>query len=104
MKEDNKMKKKLISLLLTAVMAGTMIGGVAAYAAEETETAEAAETAGGSSDSLEDVLEPVTLSLMVTTRPSTDKKDFYLDLLPELVHERFPQYYDRGGAASDRPV
>lgn len=41
------MKKKLISLLLTAVMAGTMIGGVTAYAAEETETAEAAETAGG---------------------------------------------------------
>ena len=40
------MKKKLISLLLTAVMAGTMIGGVTAYAAEETETAEAAETAG----------------------------------------------------------
>lgn len=95
------MKKKLISLLMTAAMVGSMMSGMVASAAEETEaateaTTEAASeaagesTGGGSSDSLEDVSEPVTLSLMVTTRPSTDAKDFYLDWLPELVHERFP--------------
>ena len=91
------MKKKLISLLMTAAMVGSMMSGIVASASEETEAAtEAASeaagesTGGGTSDSLEDVSEPVTLSLMVTTRPSTDAKDFYLDLLPELVHERFP--------------
>ncbi len=95
------MKKKLISLLMTAAMVGSMMSGIVASASEETEaateaTTEAASeaagesTGGGTSDSLEDVSEPVTLSLMVTTRPSTDAKDFYLDLLPELVHERFP--------------
>lgn len=72
------MKKKLISFLLSAAMAGSMMFGTVASAAEN------------GSDSLEDVPEPVTLSLMVTTRPSTDAKDFYLDLLPELVHEKFP--------------
>ncbi|HIT90614.1 MAG TPA: extracellular solute-binding protein, partial [Candidatus Merdenecus merdavium] len=34
--------------------------------------------------------EEVTLSLMVTTRPTTDSKDFYLDWLPELVKEEYP--------------
>lgn len=74
-------------------MVGSMAGATTVFAeeADTTETTEAeATTGGGTSDSLEDVSEPVTLSLMVTTRPSTDKKDFYLDLLPELVHERFP--------------
>lgn len=87
------MKKKLLSLLMAATMVGSMAGATTVFAeeADTTETTEAeATTGGGTSDSLEDVSEPVTLSLMVTTRPSTDKKDFYLDLLPELVHERFP--------------
>ena len=96
------MKKKLISLLMTVAMAGSVLMGssiVSAAENAETETEAAAEeteesadesTGGGTSDSLEDVSEPVTLSLMVTTRPSTDAKDFYLDWLPELVHERFP--------------
>ena len=68
------MKKKLLSLLVAATMIGSMAGTTTVFAGEE----------------LEDVSEPVTLSLMVTTRPSSDKKDFYLDLLPELVHEKFP--------------
>ena len=87
------MKKKLLSLLMAATMVGSMAGATTVFAeeADTTATTEAeATTGGGTSDSLEDVSEPVTLSLMVTTRPSTDKKDFYLDLLPELVHERFP--------------
>ena len=68
------MKKKLLSLLVAATMIGSMAGTTTVFAGED----------------LEDVSEPVTLSLMVTTRPSTDNKDFYLDLLPELVHEKFP--------------
>ena len=87
------MKKKLLSLLVAFTMIGSMAGATTVFAGKadtddkkETETTAESE----SSDNLEDVSEPVTLSLMVTTRPSTDKKDFYLDLLPELVHEKFP--------------
>ena len=54
------MKKKLLSLLVAATMIGSMAGTTTVFAGEE----------------LEDVSEPVTLSLMVTTRPSSDKKDF----------------------------
>ena len=59
------MKKKLLSLLVAATMIGSMAGTTTVFAGEE----------------LEDVSEPVTLSLMVTTRPCSDKKEFYLDLL-----------------------
>ena len=55
------MKKKLLSLLVAATMIGSMAGTTTVFAGE----------------GLEDVSEPVTLSLMVTTRPSTDNKDFY---------------------------
>lgn len=77
------MKKKLLGILLSAAMLGTTLCSTAF--AEEAESA-----AESTSAALEDVSEPVTLSMMVTTRPSTDAKDFYLDILPELVHERFP--------------
>lgn len=54
------MKKKLLSLLVAATMIGSMAGTTTVFAGEE----------------LEDVSEPVTLSLMVTTRPSSDKRIF----------------------------
>lgn len=69
-------------------------------AADETksgmaETGETAANPGGTAESKEtqdaaDEGDPVTLSLMVTTRPTTDNKDFYLDWLPELVKEKYP--------------
>lgn len=84
------MKKKVLGILLSAVMLGSVFSSPV-WASETTDQeAEKTESAGGSSEGLEDVSEPVTLSMMVTTRPSTDAKDFYLDLLPELVKERFP--------------
>ncbi|TCL61993.1 raffinose/stachyose/melibiose transport system substrate-binding protein [Hydrogenispora ethanolica] len=35
--------------------------------------------------------QPVTLSFMFTSRPKTDQQDFYLDILPQLVKEKFPE-------------
>ena len=106
------MKRKVVSLLMAAVMTASLIGcgnagdgggdTAAEIPAEMTEEAgDAAEPATEEAekpapkevvgiDALEDVSEPVTLSLMVTTRPSSDNKDFFLDWLPELVHEKFP--------------
>ena len=91
------MKKKLISLLMTAAMVGSMMSGIVASASEETEAAtEAASEAAGRKyrrryqRQLGRCFGTGDTFLMVTTRPSTDAKDFYLDLLPELVHERFP--------------
>ena len=105
------MKRKVMSLFMAAVMTASLIGcgsagtdtpDVEPEAPAETieeveETTDAAEEADKPApkevvgiDALEDVSEPVTLSLMVTTRPSTDSKDFFLDWLPELVHEKFP--------------
>lgn len=105
------MKRKVMSLWMAAVMTASLIGcgsagtdtpdvepAAPAETIEEVEEAtDAAEEADKPApkevvgiDALEDVSEPVTLSLMVTTRPSTDSKDFFLDWLPELVHEKFP--------------
>lgn len=38
----------------------------------------------------QDAAKPVTLSFMCTARPKTDQKDFYLDTLPQLVKEKYP--------------
>lgn len=105
------MKRKVMSLLMAAVMTASLIGcgsagtdtpdvepaapaGTIEEVEEATDAAEEADKPAPKEvvgiDALEDVSEPVTLSLMVTTRPSTDSKDFFLDWLPELVHEKFP--------------
>ncbi len=84
------MKKKLFGILLSVAMLGSALCSTVYAAETETADTETTESTGGSSTELEDVSEPVTLSMMVTTRPTTDSKDFYLDILPELVHERFP--------------
>lgn len=47
-------------------------------------------SSGSSSGSKSGSDKNVKLTLMVTTRPSTNKKDFYLDYLPQLVKEKFP--------------
>jgi raffinose/stachyose/melibiose transport system substrate-binding protein len=38
----------------------------------------------------QDANKPVTVSFMCTARPKTDQKDFYLDILPQLVKEKYP--------------
>jgi ABC-type sugar transport system, periplasmic component len=38
----------------------------------------------------QDADKPVTVSFMCTSRPKTDQKDFYLDILPQLVKEKYP--------------
>lgn len=105
------MKKKLVSMLMAAAMvlsmtacggsnsegtksteAGTGAKSEETVSEEKTETAKSNETEKSSGETGETVEEgdPVTLSLMVTTRPTTDNKDFYLDWLPELVKEKYP--------------
>lgn len=105
------MKKKLVSILMAAAMvlsmtacggsnsegtksteAGTGAKSEETVSEEKAETAKSNETEKSSGETGETVEEgdPVTLSLMVTTRPTTDNKDFYLDWLPELVKEKYP--------------
>ncbi|WP_394925389.1 ABC transporter substrate-binding protein [uncultured Robinsoniella sp.] len=105
------MKKKLVSMLMAAAMvlsmtacggsnsegtksteAGTGAKSEETVSEEKTETAKSNETEKSSGETGETVEEgdPVTLSLMVTTRPTTDNKDFYLDWLPELIKEKYP--------------
>ena len=113
------MKKKLVSILMAAAMVLSMTAcGGGSSSAEGTKSTEATNAAksskstedtkaetkesGETAKNSEDVKdseetrkeaedgEPVTLSLMVTTRPTTDNKDFYLDWLPELVKEKYP--------------
>lgn len=105
------MKKKLVSILMAAAMvlsmtacggsnsegtksteAGTGAKSEETVSEAKTETAKSNETEKSSGETGETVEEgdPVTLSLMVTTRPTTDNKDFYLDWLPELVKEKYP--------------
>lgn len=102
-KGGRRVKKRLISILLCMAMVMTMLVGCGsgsddskndegAAITEETENApveEAGKAATEGADG-EDVSEPVTISLMVTTRPTTDAKDFYLDILPEMIHEKYP--------------
>jgi ABC-type sugar transport system, periplasmic component len=84
------MKKKIISILLSAVLAlsltacGSSGEKKSDSSAASKEQSTATEAKSDSSD------DEVTLSLMVTTRPTTDNKDFYLDWLPELVKEKYP--------------
>jgi len=87
------MKKKLVSFLI----AGCLLLSLAACGGgNNTATSNDAASSGGAavtsdapSSSTEDSQE-VTLSIMVTTRPTTDDKDFYLDWMPELVKEKYP--------------
>ena len=93
------MKKKIVSILLAAAMTlslaacGSGNDSKADNANADASAAPAA-TAAGEADQdaapAQDSGEEVTLSLMVTTRPTTDNKDFYLDWLPELVKEKYP--------------
>ena len=93
------MKKKIVSLLLAAVMTLSLVAcgsGNDNKADDSNADASAAPAATAAADAdkdaapAEDSGEEVTLSLMVTTRPTTDNKDFYLDWLPELVKEKYP--------------
>lgn len=85
------MRKKILSIMLAAILtlSLTACGGIKEETnAGETDTAKTEETEVVSQeDTNTEVAEEVTLSLMVTTRPTTDNKDFYLDWLPELIKE-----------------
>lgn len=112
------MKKKVVSFLLSSVLAAGMLAGCgsseatsssaasagstseASSAAAESEEAAPAEEAeststetAAASDELPAGGEDVTLSMMVTTRPSTGQKDFFLDYIPELVEEKYPNIH-----------
>ncbi len=85
------MKKKIISLMLIAIMLFSLAacsGGNKEEANNPAEGTEADTNKAGAGDT--EAEKEVTLSLMVTTRPTTDNKDFYLDWLPELVKEKYP--------------
>ena len=107
------MKKKVLGILLSTAMITSLLTGCGsstqetgstapaasstqaaaastAAASSTTASSAAATTAAAGTEDLKDVSEPVTLSMMVTTRPTTDKKDFFVDYLPEMVHEKFP--------------
>ena len=74
------MKKfKLISLVMATMLAATSFAGCN----NSTTTSAAGSTASASN-------EKVTLSMMVTTRPNSGGKDFYLDTLPQLIKEKYP--------------
>ncbi|CUX17411.1 ABC transporter substrate-binding protein [Clostridium sp. C105KSO13] len=74
------MKKKLLSILLVAVLTLSL-----AACGSSGNSGKGKDKKNSSSSE-----EEVTLSVMVTTRPTTDAKDFYLDWLPELVKEKYP--------------
>ncbi len=85
--------KKIVSLFLVAMMLLPL-----AACAKSDSNADKSEDTGAKTDTVQDdtkepaktTEEEVTLSLMVTTRPTTDDKDFYLDWLPELVKKEYP--------------
>lgn len=68
------MKKKLLSIFTAVVLTVSMAACGKGSGADNVDK-----------DKSKSVGEEVTLSVMVTTRPTTDAKDFYLDWLPELV-------------------
>lgn len=73
------MKKKLLSIFTAVVLTVSMAACGKGSGADNVDK-----------DKSKSVGEEVTLSVMVTTRPTTDAKDFYLDWLPELVKEKYP--------------
>lgn len=75
-------KVKLFSLAMAALMAASSLAGCSSSSSSSSATTPTSST--GNSD------EKVTLSMMVTTRPTSDSEDFYLDVLPKLVNEKFP--------------
>jgi raffinose/stachyose/melibiose transport system substrate-binding protein len=74
------MKNTLCTILSVALVA-SLLGGCSSN--------KNSGTASGSSATVKPAKE-AKLSLMVTTRPNTGKKDFYLDYVPQLVKEKFP--------------
>lgn len=111
------MKRKVISILLAGVMAAGMLAGCGSETstsnASSTATSASASTSNSSSsketvtatsttassteavskDQLPAGGRDVTLSMMVTTRPTTNSKDFILDYIPELVEEKYPNIH-----------
>lgn len=73
-------RRKGFSLFLAALAAAVSISGCGS--SEGTAPSSSGGTASASG-------EPATLTMMVTTRPSGDK-DFYLDVLPQAVKEKYP--------------
>ena len=73
------MRKKLLSIFTAVVLTVSMAACGKGSGADNVDK-----------DKSKSVGEEVTLSVMVTTRPTTDAKDFYLDWLPELVKEKYP--------------
>lgn len=77
------MKKfKLLSLIMAAMLAATSCAGCSSSTSNSSAASTAGSTAGTN--------DKVTLSMMVTTRPNSGGKDFYLDILPQLVKEKYP--------------
>lgn len=113
------MKKKVVSLLLSGLIAAGLLAGCGATTAnssassnagtetspsnlksvqaESTASSDKAESSLIESTSNSDELpaggRDVTLSMMVTTRPTTDQKDFFLDYIPELIEEKYPNIH-----------
>lgn len=76
-------KSKFLSLIMAAVLAAATFSGCSGGS-----TSSAGASSAGSAAPASD--ENVTLSMMVTTRPNNGGKDFYLDILPQLVKEKYP--------------
>lgn len=79
-------KRRLLSLVLATALTAAYLSGCSGSSG--TASTASGSTASGDTASASD--EKVTLSMMVTTRPNTGGKDFYLDILPELVKEKYP--------------
>lgn len=69
--------KKLFTTILSFTLISSALMGCSKPAADTTQAKQA--------DSKE-----VKLNLMVTTRPTTNNKDLYLDYVPELIKEKYP--------------
>lgn len=72
--------------ILCAILSATIIASLLAGCSSNKNTGSTASTPSVTAKTAKDV----KLSLMVTTRPNTGKKDFYLDYVPQLVKEKFP--------------
>lgn len=73
-------KLKFLSLVMATMLAATSFAGCSGGSSTS--------SAGSTSDT--GANDKVTLSMMVTTRPNSGGKDFYLDVLPQLVKEKYP--------------
>lgn len=73
-------RRKILTLLLAGLITATAFTGCSSSSGS---------TSSSGTNSTSGSNEKVTLSMMVTTRPS-GKKDFYLDILPDLVKKKYP--------------